>query len=85
MSRNVQQYYDMLGVMNLEQMHNFKKGKFMYRLVNQKIPSNFENMWLPNGPVNRYNLRSSNTGNIRELFARTNYGLKTIQTSGAKL
>ena len=84
-SRNVQQYYDMLGIMDIQQIHNFEKGKFMYRLVNNKLPSNFENLWSPIQEGVQYNLRSANNGLIKESFARTNYGYRRIQTSGAKL
>ena len=82
--RNVQQYYDVLEVMNLKQIYKFEKGKFMFRLVNNKLPSNFENLWSPANEHN-HNLRSSNSGNIREQFARTIYGRERIQSGGAKL
>ena len=84
-SANVQQYFDMLNVMNLKQIHNFEKGKFMYRLVNKKLPCNFENLWSPLRERTQYNLRSNDDGKINEMFARTNYGYKMIQTSGARL
>ena len=84
-SQNVQQYFDMLNVMNLKQIHSFEKGKFMYRLVNKKLPSNFENLWSPLRERTQYNLRSNDDGKIKEILARTNYGCKMIQTSGARL
>ena len=71
--------------MNIEQIHNFEKGKFMYRLVNKKLPCNFENLWSPLRESTQYNLRSNDDGKIKEVFARTNYGYKMIQTSGARL
>ena len=84
-SRNVQQYYDMLDVMNLKQIHYFEKGKFMYRLINQKLPNNFENLRPRPQQRTSYNLRSNNNGDVKESFSRTNYGYKRIETSGAKL
>ena len=84
-SRDVQQYYNMLDVMNLNQIYSFEKGKFMYRLVNKKLPSNFEELLSPHTQKTHYNLRSSRNGNIRENFARTNYGFRMMQTSGARL
>ena len=80
----MQEYYDILEVMNLEQIHKFEKGKFMFRLVNNKLPSNFCNRWSPVNEHN-HNLRSSSSGNIREQFARTIYGTERIQSNGAKL
>ena len=84
-SRNVQQYFDMLNVMNLKEIHNFEKGKFMYRLVNKKLPSNFDNLCSPLRDGTSYNLRSNNNENITESFARTNCGYRRVQTSGARL
>ena len=75
----------MLGVMNLHQIHDFEKGKFMYRLTNHKLPNNFDNLWCPIAPRANYNLRSNDNGSIKESFARTNYGYRRIQSSGAKL
>ena len=71
--------------MNLNQIHQFEKGKFMFRLINKKLPSNFEVLLSPLLQVGPYNLRSNSNGNINESFARTNYGYRMIQTSGARL
>ena len=84
-SRNIKQYYEMLNVMDLKQIHDFEKGKFMYRLINKLLPSNFQHLWAPLREGNHYNLRSNTNGNVKEKFARTNFGDKRIQTSGARL
>ena len=84
LSRNIHQFYKLLEVMDLKQIHDFEKGKFMYRLMNKKLPSNFETLRCPTQIV-QYNLRSSTNERIPEGLARTNYGCKQIKTSGAKL
>ena len=84
LSRNVLQFYKMLEVMDLTQIHQFEKGKFMYRLINNKLPSNFETLRCPT-QVEQYNLRSAANERIPENLARTNYGYKQIKTSGARL
>ena len=71
--------------MNLKQIHCFEKGKFIYRLINQELPNNFENLRPRPRQRASYNLRSNNNGDVKERFSRTNYGYKRIETSGAKL
>ena len=84
LSRNVQQFYKMLEVMDLKQIHRFEKGKFMFRLINKKLPSNFEMLQCPTR-AGQYSLRSAANEHIPENLARTNYGSRQIKTSGVKL
>ena len=85
LSHNIQQYYENLGVMNLKQLHDFEKGKFMYKLINRQLPSNFDNLISANLSNVRQNMRSTENENIRVSVSRTNHGAKLLSCSGALL
>ena len=85
LSRNVQQFYDDFGVMNLEQIHKFATGKFMYKLASHQLPCNFDDVLADITIETALNLRSTSNGDLKVNFARTKYGEKMIQTDGVKL
>ena len=82
---NVQQYYEKLGVMNSKQLHNFEKGKLMFKLLNGLLPSNFDSLISTNLPNDRQNMRSTENEGIRVSGFRTNYGAKRLSSSGTLL
>ena len=57
-SSSPQQFYDELELLNLEQIHNVEKAKFMYKYKKDKLPSNFNNYFQQKGENHQYNLRS---------------------------
>ena len=57
----------------------------MYKLVNGKLPINFDNILSSIIPDNRLNLRNASYGHLKVNFARTNFGEKMIQTGGVRL
>ena len=80
-----QQFHDKLEILNLTQIHNLEKAKFMYRYKNNLLPSNFTNYFQSTGEGHQYSLRSIARQNYRTARYRTNYGKRRIQHDGPKL
>ena len=84
-SINPQQFYDELEILNLGQIHNVEKAKFMYKYKQNKLPSNFNDYFQEVGENHHYNLRSTSQQNFQPTRFKTRYGKKRIQYDGVKI
>ena len=82
---NVKQIYDDLELLNLNQMHNLAKAKFAYKHKNDMLPSNFDNYLHSTESIHTRNLRSTSSGNYRQVWGKLSHGFEMIQYDGAKL
>ena len=71
--------------MNSKQLHDFEKGKFMFKLRNGLLPSNFDNLVSTDLANERQNMRTTENEGIRVGAFRTIYGAKRLSCSGALL
>ena len=84
-SSNPQQFFDELDLLNLAQIHNLEKAKFMYKYKAKKLPSNFTGYFEEIGENHQYNLRSIAQHNLQPSRFKTKYGKKKIQYDGTKI
>ena len=84
-SHNVTNIYDDLELLNLKQIHKMIKAKFVYKHKRGMLPSNFDNYLTSIENIHGRCLRSSSSGNYRQVWGRTIMGSKLIQNEGAKL
>ena len=66
-------------------MHNLAKAKFAYKHKNDMLPSNFDNYLHSTESIHTRNLRSTSSGNYRQVWGKLSHGFKMIQYDGAKL
>ena len=78
--------YNELGLLNLEDIHKLAKAKFVFKLKNKKLPSNFDNFLVKNQQLQNYNLRNRGGNNFYKcVWGNTIYGSKMLQYDGAKI
>ena len=82
---NVQDLYEDLQLLNLEQIHKMAKGKFVYKYKAGKLPSNFDNYLVNASEVHSYNLRSSALSSYVRTWGKTNYSLKMLKYGAVKV
>ena len=82
---NVQDLYEDLQLLNLEQIHKVAKAKFTYKYRNGKLPSNFDNYLLDVQDVHSYNLRSTSSNDYVRVWGKTSNSLKMIRYDAVKV
>ena len=84
-ANNVEQFYEHLKLLNLQQIHMIEKAKFMFKIKNRKLPVKFQNYFHEAGANHSYNLRSVTNQNYGLHIAHSNYGLRMIHFTGPRL
>ena len=72
-----------LKLLNIENIHLFRVGIFMFKYVNGELPDAFDSMFSNRHEIHDYNTRGANQLHIEQF--PTNIGLKGMRYYGAKL
>ena len=83
--RNIQEIYEDLQLMNLEQIHKLAKGKFVFKYETGKLPNNFRNYLTSTTDIHDHNLRSTSVSNYTKKWGKTSYSLKMMQYDAVKV
>ena len=76
--------FEHLKILNLDQIFSLERGKFLYKLHNNLLPTNIGNYFEPDPFVNQhsYGLRSRTANLPTTLVSRTKYAEKSFQFGG---
>ena len=72
-----------LKLLNIENIHLFRVGIFMFKYVNVELPDAFDSMFSNRHEIHDYNTRGANQLDMEQF--PTNIGLKGMRYYGAKL
>ena len=81
---NTPSLYKNLKLLNLSQLNEVSKAKFLHKYKMNKLPPSFENFLVRN-TTHRYALRSRETNDFACVWGKTIYGMKKIQFDGVRL
>ena len=84
---HVKPYYDLLGILKLENIYRLKESRFTYKHNNDKsnTPAVLLNILTPASEIHSYNTRYVTNQNFFKPSIRTNYGISTFKFSTFKI
>ena len=84
---HVNPYYNLLGILKLENIYRLKVSLFTYKLKNDKsnTPAVLLNILTPASEIHSYNTRYVANQNFFKPSVRTNYGRSTFKFSAIKI
>ena len=80
-------YYNLLNILDFENILAFKTGCFTYQIINQSsnVPQPFSQYVSLASVTHNYNTRFATNKNIQRPKARTEYGLQTFTSTASKI
>ena len=84
---HVNPYYNLLGILKLENIYRLKVSLFTYKLKNDKsnTPAVLLNILTPASEIHSYNTRYVANQNFFKPSVYTNYGMSTFKFSAIKI
>jgi len=82
---DVKPLYELSKILSLKSNVEFLQGKFIWKLINSKLPKSINDIFTNHGAILNDRERDKATYKMRLPYQRTNYGLNFIIFSGIKL
>ena len=85
--KHVNPYYNLLGILKLENIYRLKVSLFADKLKNDKsnTPAVLLNILTPTSEIHTYNTKYVTNQNFFKPSVRTNYGMSTFKFSAIKI